>query len=185
MLSYLTIPRVGCTRRCVTPLRLSWLTTCVRPWPSWWTRVRTFLMSRYVVFCSLKLAKIQDIHLTKVEIKTSTLPQVQREVASPFLTELAINLLQSSLTSRWPWILTSDWSILVTWPEYWPLIGKYWSRDLNTGLWLVNADHVTLILFSDWRRSWVWVRLRRSCCSCILESQNTWTIPRYNYLFSI
>ena len=23
--------------------------------------------------------------------------------------------------------------------RYWPLIGQYWSRDLNTGLWLVNV----------------------------------------------
>ena len=23
--------------------------------------------------------------------------------------------------------------------EYWPLIGQYWSRDLNTGLWLVTV----------------------------------------------
>ncbi len=55
-------------------------------------------------------------------------------------------------------ILTSDWSILITWleywphnlntglwlvntyhmwPEYWSLIGQYWSRDLNTGLWML------------------------------------------------
>ena len=31
-------------------------------------------------------------------------------------------------------VVTSDWLIEVTWPEYWPLIGQYWSRDLNTGL---------------------------------------------------
>ena len=62
------------------------------------------------------------------------------------------------------WILNSDWSILVTWPEYWPVIGPYWSLDLNTDLllvntdhvtlildlWLVNTDHVTTILISDW-----------------------------------
>ena len=35
-------------------------------------------------------------------------------------------------------------------PEYWPLIGQYRSFDLNTGLWLVNMDHVTWILSSDW-----------------------------------
>ena len=46
--------------------------------------------------------------------------------------------------------LASDWSILVTWPGYWPVIGQYWSRDLNTGLWLVNTGHVTSILASDW-----------------------------------
>ena len=26
------------------------------------------------------------------------------------------------------WILASDWSPLVTWPEYWPLIGHLWER---------------------------------------------------------
>ena len=30
------------------------------------------------------------------------------------------------------------------------MIGQYWSRDLNTGLWLVNTDHSTWILVSDW-----------------------------------
>ena len=38
-----------------------------------------------------------------------------------------------------PNVLVSDWSIHVTWPQYWPLIGQYMSRDLNTGLWLVNT----------------------------------------------
>ena len=32
----------------------------------------------------------------------------------------------------------------------WPLIGQYWSHDLNTGLWLVNTGHVTWILDCDW-----------------------------------
>ena len=36
-------------------------------------------------------------------------------------------------------ILDCDWSILVTWPEYWPVIGQYWSRDLNTELWLADC----------------------------------------------
>ena len=63
-------------------------------------------------------------------------------------------------------ILASDWWILVTWPEYWHLIGQYWSHSPvrltssrlflsllgNTGLWLVNTGHVTWILASDWFR---------------------------------
>ena len=32
------------------------------------------------------------------------------------------------------------WSILIVWPEYWPLIGQYWSCDLNTGLWTLISD---------------------------------------------
>ena len=47
-------------------------------------------------------------------------------------------------------ILASDLSILIMWPEYWPLIGQYLSFDLNTGLWLVNTDLVTWILTPDW-----------------------------------
>ena len=76
-------------------------------------------------------------------------------------------------------ILASHWSILITWPEYWPLIGQYWSRDPSTCLWLVHfqeacstpppwltwnwrsldtasvlwlvdMDHVTWILSSNW-----------------------------------
>ena len=61
------------------------------------------------------------------------------------------------------WILASDWTILMSLPcpshfleiisvpprQYWPLIGQYWSRDLNTGLWLVqtarNSSAVLLI----------------------------------------
>ena len=35
-------------------------------------------------------------------------------------------------TSHVTSILASDWSILVTWPGYWPLIGQYWSRDNKT-----------------------------------------------------
>ena len=33
--------------------------------------------------------------------------------------------------------------------EYWPVIGEYWSRDLNTWLKLDNTHHVTWILTSD------------------------------------
>ena len=33
--------------------------------------------------------------------------------------------------------VSPDWSILITWPVHWPVIGQYWSRDLNTELWLV------------------------------------------------
>ena len=31
---------------------------------------------------------------------------------------------------------------LVRWPEYWPPIGSNLSRDLNTGLWLVQTDNI-------------------------------------------
>ena len=36
------------------------------------------------------------------------------------------------------WILATDWSRLITWPGYWPLVGPEWSRDQDTGLWLVT-----------------------------------------------
>ena len=47
------------------------------------------------------------------------------------------------------WILASDWSILITWPEYWPLIGQYWSCYLNTGRWLVNTGDLNTGLWLD------------------------------------
>ena len=59
---------------------------------------------------------------------------------------LDIKLIQVSNTDHVTWILTSKFSILILWPEYWPLIGQYWSCDLNIGLWLVKTDHVTWIL---------------------------------------
>ena len=33
---------------------------------------------------------------------------------------------------------------------YWPVIGQYRSRDLNTVPSFVDKDHVTIILDSDW-----------------------------------
>ena len=42
------------------------------------------------------------------------------------------------LWAGWVWTL---WVIInCSWPEYWPLIGQHWSRDLNTGLWLVITN---------------------------------------------
>ena len=38
----------------------------------------------------------------------------------------------------------------ISWPGHWPLIGRERSRDKDTGLWLVECDHVTWILASDW-----------------------------------
>ena len=32
---------------------------------------------------------------------------------------------------QWSPGLPCDWSIQVTWPEHWPVIGHYWSRDLK------------------------------------------------------
>ena len=41
---------------------------------------------------------------------------------------------QITFTDHVSRILASDWSRQVTCPEYWPLIGRDRSRDLNTGL---------------------------------------------------
>ena len=43
-----------------------------------------------------------------------------------------------------------DWLRPITWLECWPLIGWGWSCDLDTILWLVEADRVTWIQASDW-----------------------------------
>ena len=40
--------------------------------------------------------------------------------------------------------------------QYSPLIGQHWSRDLNTGLWLVDKDHVTSMLASNWSKGIMW-----------------------------
>ena len=37
----------------------------------------------------------------------------------------------------------SFWPLRHLITEYWLLIGPEWSRDLNTGLWLVQSDHMT------------------------------------------
>ena len=37
--------------------------------------------------------------------------------------------------------------------RYWFLIGREWSHDLDTGLWLVESNHMTWILASDWSRN--------------------------------
>ena len=54
---------------------------------------------------------------------------------------------------RWPgyWIL-----IGLEWHRCWHLMGLEWSCDLDTGLWLVESDHVTWILASLWSSWWWW-----------------------------
>ena len=42
-------------------------------------------------------------------------------------------------------------TILVTWPEHLSLIGPDWSRDLNTGLWLVVLFQFSHPHSSDWQ----------------------------------
>ena len=55
------------------------------------------------------------------------------------------------LTARLSWPQEDD-----EWNRYRPLIGREWSHDLDTGLWLVKIDHVTWILASDWSRVIIW-----------------------------
>ena len=50
------------------------------------------------------------------------------------------------LRSHWSTvILASNWWIDITWLGYCPLIGRDWSRDLDTGLLLAERYHVTLL----------------------------------------
>ena len=37
-------------------------------------------------------------------------------------------------------ITASDWSWVITWPGYWSLIGREWSRDTNITAWHPTAD---------------------------------------------
>ena len=56
-------------------------------------------------------------------------------------------------TGRVTLILACDWSTQVTWPEYWPVIGQYKSRDLNTGLLLVLLLSHTPAMIHLWATS--------------------------------
>ena len=49
------------------------------------------------------------------------------------------NLIVSKNAALTPGPEASDWSRVVTWPEYWPLIGRECSHAQNTGLWLVHS----------------------------------------------
>ena len=67
--------------------------------------------------------------------------------------EITLRKSQSYLKShKHTRLLASDWSRQITWPEYWPLIGRDWSRDLVC--WCVPH---TANLFSnhDLITSWV------------------------------
>ena len=65
------------------------------------------------------------------------------------------------------------------------VIGQDWSRNLNSGLWLVNTIHVTLILTSDWSTQLMWplISHQRGILWCFLpdtgrvRSQRTWCVP--------
>ena len=56
------------------------------------------------------------------------------------------------------WILRLHLQLLGSGPpsghQACPVIGQYRSRDLNTGLWLVNRCHVTWTLACDWSIEW-------------------------------
>ena len=53
----------------------------------------------------------------------------------------------------------SDWLRVITWPGTWPLIGWQWSRDLDTGLWLVPGANVSCgeLIKQIWsRQAWTY-----------------------------
>ena len=57
----------------------------------------------------------------------------------------------ASSSTGWPWTSPSP-----TWTKARYMIGQDWSRDQNNGLWLVNTDHVTRVLASDWSKLITW-----------------------------
>ena len=67
--------------------------------------------------------------------------------------------------------------LIIWWPEYWPLIGQYKSRDLNTGLLLVNTDHVTWILASDWSMNFITPSENAPCVQVLVHDAGLhWTL---------
>ena len=57
-------------------------------------------------------------------------------------------------------ILASDWSRLITWPEYWPLIG--WPSPMSGGQWSTLPGHChprSTILISFWLQITLWTSL--------------------------
>ena len=61
--------------------------------------------------------------------------------------------------------------------EYWPLIGQHWSRELNTGLWLVNTlqgqGSINCFRYKTWPRS------ARQALSALY---NIWSDPTWQVL---
>ena len=64
-------------------------------------------------------------------------------------------------SSCWPWCsgrpawpspswLTSSARACSRLGEYWPVVGQYWSRDRNTGLWLVKTGNLGSMRISNW-----------------------------------
>ena len=61
----------------------------------------------------------------------------------------SIKFIKGMLISDLTCFPRSAWVLLVscqqptfTFPEYWPMIGREWSHDLDTGLWLVSSPHL-------------------------------------------
>ena len=51
------------------------------------------------------------------------------------------HLWSNSLSSHWSrvWMLASDWLRLVTWPQYWPLIGQLTHFQHLIGQWVITV----------------------------------------------
>ena len=75
-------------------------------------------------------------------------------------------------------ILASDWSILITWPEYWPLIGRNGSRDWSSSLWLVHFQEACSTP-PPWL-TWNWRSLdTASVLWLVITDQVTWILASY------
>ena len=80
-----------------------------------------------------------------------THPLGQVEFVSPVESQNGIKVSRRSVKIIFL-ILASDWPMLVTWQQWWPLIGQYWSHDNNTGLSLVNTCQSSILGASESRR---------------------------------
>ena len=78
-------------------------------------------------------------------------------------------------TTAGPCMGQVDWQVEICW-LYWPLNGPEWSRDLDTGLWLVQNDHMTWILASDWCE---WSHELNTGLWLVQSDHMTWILASY------
>ena len=79
---------------------------------------------------------------------STTLPRGGWAAATPAGGRRSTGCWSTAWWCRWYGHINTDLS-LVRWPQYWPLIGQvtsiltsYWSGDLSTDLWLLQAAHI-------------------------------------------
>ena len=61
----------------------------------------------------------------------------------------------------------------ITWPEYWPVIGQYWSRNLKSdSVYSIRIPNIDSILKSTKSNPWTQILANQSCWFCQAQTQN-------------